>query len=113
MTYYSVTEAQRGKNRSADDDSPPSEERIAMPADVSEEPVDDENRRHQGRRKPDGDLAQRAPVENVAVLPEVIGEGGGHRRHREEERELRRRSLVGPEGQCADDGGAGAGHAGD
>ena len=63
--------------------------------------------------KPRAMIEPGVDVDRVDVLVEVVGEGAGHGGHGQEERIFRRRALVGAEQQRADDGRAGARHAGD
>ncbi len=63
--------------------------------------------------KPMAMIGGAVEIDDVDVLVEVVDERPEHGRHGEEERELRRRALVGAEQQRADDGRARARHARD
>ncbi len=65
-------------------------------ADVAEQPFHDDDGRKEGHPEADRDFPDRRKVENIAVLPQVIGEGRSHRRDRQKEAELAAARLLDP-----------------
>ena len=106
-------ERQRDQPERADDDAPPGEQREAVALHVAEERLHHDPGADERHREADRDQDRIARAHLAVGLVEIVGEGAGHGRHGEPERELGGRAPVGAEQHGADDGRARARHAGD